>query len=200
VKRLLLARHGEAGSNVAGTVSGVPPGAELTAAGREQAQALERQLAGDRLDLGVSTEFTRTQETLAIALAGRDVKRIVVPELNEIRFGAFDGGSLEAYRNWAWTEEPDVHPPGDGESRAEVAARVADGLDLLLARDEETILAVSHALPVRYILDAADGMFPAARIEHVEHGLVYPLEAAALARAAETLRVWSDEPAFRDFA
>ncbi len=134
MRRLILARHGEADSNVAGTVSGIPPGLGLTAEGRGQARALARELEQEDVHLGVTTEFLRTQETLEIALADRGVPRIVLPELNEIRFGAFDGGSLAAYRAWAWTEEPDVHPPGDGESRAEVAARVAAGLELLLER------------------------------------------------------------------
>jgi broad specificity phosphatase PhoE len=200
VKELILARHGEAASNTAGTVSGIPPGAGLTALGREQARALGTALGGRSIDLGVATEFERTQETLAIVLRGRGVERIVMPELNEIRFGAFDGGSLEIYRDWAWTEEPDVRPPGEGESRSEVAARVADGLELLRARDERTILVVSHALPVRYVLDAADGVFPAAKIEHVEHARLYPLAAEGVERAAETLRVWAAEPAFRDLA
>lgn len=198
MRRLILARHGEAGSNAAGTVSGTPPGARLTAAGKEQARQLGRELAGEPIELGVATELLRTQETLAIALDGRDVPRLVVPELNEIRFGAFDGGSLSAYRAWAWTEEPDVRPPGDGESRAEAAGRIADGLDLLLAREEHTLFGVGHALPIRYVVDAADGLFPAARIEPVAHGVLYPLEADAVERAAEALRVWSEEPAFRD--
>ena len=200
MRTLILARHGEALSNAAGTVSGIPPGEGLTAAGREQVERLAVAAAGEHVDLGVVTEFLRTQETLALVLAGRDVERLVLSELNEIRFGAFDGGPLADYRQWAWTEEPDVRPPGSGESRAEVAVRVADGLDLLLARPEETILAVGHALPVRYILDASDGSFPAARIEHVEHAALRSLDAAAAARAAETLRVWSQQPSFRDFA
>jgi alpha-ribazole phosphatase len=199
VKTLLLARHGEASSNIAGIVSGTPPGAGLTAAGRQDAGVLGAALAGAAVDLGVATDFLRTQETLALALAGRDVPRVLLPQLDEIRFGDFDGGPLTAYRRWAWSEEPDVPPPGGGESRAEVAARVADGLDALLAREEDTMLVVSHALPVRYVLDAADGFFPAARIEHVEHATLHRLDAGAAGRAAETLRVWSEEPAFRDF-
>ena len=199
MKALVLARHGEAGSNVAGIVSGTPPGEGLTAVGRHDAGLLGVALARSRVDLGVATDFLRTQETLALAVAGRDVPQVVLPQLNEIRFGSFDGGPLTTYRRWAWSEEPDMRPPGRGESRAEVAARVADGLDALLAREEDAILAVSHALPVRYVLDAADGRFPAARIDHVEHATLYRLDAAAASRAAETLRVWSEDPAFRDF-
>jgi len=200
VKRLILARHGEAESNTAGTVSGIPPGAPLTGRGREEGQVLASALRRSPVDLGVATEFVRTQETLAIALRDRGFERLVLPELNEIRFGGFDGGSLDTYRTWAWTEEPDVRPPGDGESRSEVAERVAAGLDLLLERDEDVILVVSHALPVRYILDASDGAFPAARIEPVAHARLYPLERAGAERAAETLRVWAEAPVFRDFS
>lgn len=199
MRGLLLARHGHAGSNDAGIVSGTPPGEGLTAEGKAQAGRLAEVISGLEIDLGVATELLRTQETLALALTGRDVPQIVVPQLNEIRFGAFDGGALSAYREWAWSEEPDVRPPGNGESRAEVAARVADALDLLLSRTEREILLVGHALPVRYVVDAADGRFPAARIEHVEHAAVHRLASEAVESAAETLRVWSEEPAFRDF-
>jgi probable phosphoglycerate mutase len=199
VRTLILARHGEAGSNAAATVSGIPPGEGLTAAGRAQARRLGAVLAAVPVELGVATEFRRSQETLDLALAGREVPRLVLPLLNEIRFGAFDGGPLATYRQWAWSEEPDVIPPGDGESRAQVAARVADGLDVLLARGEDAIFVVSHALPTRYVVDAADGQFPAARIEHVDHATLHRLDSAAVARAVETLRAWSSQPAFRDF-
>ena len=194
-----MARHGEAGSNVRGIVNGIPPGDGLTATGRDEARVLAAGLAATGVELGVATEFLRTQETLAVALDGRDVPQIVLPLLNEIRFGAFDGGPLPDYRRWAWSEEPDVLPPGDGESRAGVAARVADALDVLVTRPEETIFAVSHALPVRYMLDAADGRFPAARIEHVEHCAIHRLTADDARRAAETLRVWAEDAEFRDF-
>jgi probable phosphoglycerate mutase len=197
VKELFLARHGLAGSNDAGTVSGTPPGAGLTAAGHEQARRLAAALADVPVGLGVASELVRTQQTLDIVLAGRAVPRLVLPELNEIRFGAFDGGPLDAYREWAWSTEPDVRPSPDGESRAEVAERVAAGLDHLLERDEGTILLVGHALPVRYVIDASDGRFPAAKIDQVEHAALYRLDAGAVERAAETLRVWAAQPAFR---
>lgn len=196
MRTLILARHGEAVSNEAGVVSGTPPGEGLTAAGAEQARLLAAAAARERVDLGVATEFLRSRQTLDLALDGRDVPRIVLVELNEIRFGDFDGGLLSDYRVWAWTEPPDIRPPGAGESRAEVAARVAHGLDVLLARPEEAILAVGHALPVRYILDAAGGRVPAARIEPVAHAVLYRVDAAAAERAAETLRTWSQAPTF----
>jgi broad specificity phosphatase PhoE len=70
------------------------------------------------------------------------------------------------------------------------------GLELLLARPERTVLAVSHAVPIRYLLDAADGRLPAARVETVAHAEAIRLDAAAVRRAAARLRAWSASPSF----
>ena len=198
MRSLLLARHAHARTNAEDAVSSTPPGTGLTSQGVEEAIALRAALAGRRIDLGVATRLFRTQETLELALYGRDVPLRVLPALDEIRFGAFEGGPLEPYRAWAWSHPPDAPCPGDGESRADAAARYADALDELLARDEDVVLAVSHSLAVRYALDASDGSFPAARVRPVGHATAHELSADAVARAAETLRSWAAEPAFAD--
>jgi len=198
LRTLLLARHAQAHTNVEDAISSIPPGAGLTPQGVEEAIALSRALAGRRIDLGVATRLARTQETLEVALEGSGVPLVVLPKLDEIRFGAFEGGPLEAYREWAWSNPPDAPCPGGGESRGEAAARYADGLDALLARPEEVVLAVSHSLAVRYVLDASDGRFPASRVVTVRHASLHELSADAVARAAETLRAWAAEPVFAD--
>ena len=196
--RLLLARHAHARSNADDRISSTPPGEGLSDLGMEEALALREALAYEPIGLGVSTRLARAQETLDLALGGRDVPRLVLPALDEIGFGAFEGGALADYRTWAWSNEPDALCPGGGESRVAVAERLAGALDVLLARPEETVLAVSHALPIRYVLDAADGLFPAARIAHVPHATPLELDAEAVERAAETLRVWGTAPRFAD--
>lgn len=150
------------------------------------------------VDLGVATSFTRTQETLALALDGRVAPHTVLARLDEIRFGAFEGGPLADYRAWAWSHPADAECPGGGESRVEAAQRIADALDVLLDRPEDVVLAVSHALPVRYVLDASDGSFPAARITPVPHATPFALTAEQVAEAARTLRAWAESPAFRE--
>ena len=196
--RLLLARHAHARSNADDRISSTPPGEGLSDLGVEEALALRETLAYEPIGLGVSTRLARAQETLDLALGGRDVPRLVVPGLDEIGFGSFEGGALADYRTWAWSNEPDALCPGGGESRVAVAERLAGALDVLLARPEETVLAISHALPIRYVLDAADGLFPAARIAHVPHATPLELAAEAVERAAETLRVWGTAPRFAD--
>ena len=198
MNRLLLVRHAHARSNADDRISSTPPGEGLSDLGVEEALALRETLAYEPIGLGVSTRLARAQETLELALGGRDVPRLVLPELDEIGFGSFEGGALADYRTWAWSNEPDALCPGGGESRVAVAERLAAALDALLARPEETVLAVSHALPIRYVLDAADGLFPAARIAHVPHATPLALDAEAVERAAETLRVWGTAPRFVD--
>lgn len=198
MQELALVRHALAASNRDARASSVPPGEGLTDEGREQALRLRDALADERIDLGVSTGFARTLETLDLAVEGRDVPRLVLPELGEIAFGEFGGGLLDTYRAWAAAELPSVQAPGGGESRAEAAARFARGLRLLLGRPEERVLVVAHALAVRYVLDAAGGLQPAARMAAVAHAVPYRVSAGEAAAAATLLEEWSRAPVFRD--
>ena len=198
VRTLILARHAHAASNVTDLVSGSPPGKGLSPLGVAEARALQSALADVSIDLGACTELLRTQETLEVALEGRELSTLVLPELNEIGFGGFEGGPLATYRAWAWESEPDLACPGGGESRAAAAVRFSRGLDTLLARPEETVLAISHALPVRYVLDASTGRAPAARVERVEHAVPHTLAREAVETAVSTLREWAERPRFAD--
>ena len=198
MRDLVLVRHALAASNRDGLASSDAPGDGLTDEGREQALRLQELLAEEQLDLGVSTGFARTLETLELVLDGRDVPRLVLPELAEIRFGEYGGGLLETYRTWAAAELPTVPAPGGGESRAEAAARFARGARVLLERPEERVLVVTHALALRYLFDAAGGLVPAARMAAVEHAAPYRLTAQELEQAATLLEEWSGAPVFRD--
>jgi len=198
MQRLILARHGLAGSNRDGLASCAVPGAGLTPAGVEQAKGLQRFVATLDLSLGVSSELARTRETLAIALEGVDLPTVALPELNEIDYGAFAEGPLDAYRAWAASHPPEEHAPGGGDSRASAAARFARGLRAVLARPEERVLLVWHALALRYVLDATQGLVPAPLITPVEHAVPHTLERSEVEQAAGLLEDWSRSPRFRE--
>jgi broad specificity phosphatase PhoE len=197
VNTLLLARHAHASSNEGSVVNAAPPGEGLSPQGVLQARALRERLASTPIDLGVSSRLLRARETLEAALAGREIPLLVEPLLDEIGFGSFEGGALDAYRAWAWTSDA-LASPGGGETRAEAAGRIAAALEALLLRPEETILAVSHALPIRYVIDAADGTFPSRRVATVLHAAPFRIERTAVERSAETLRAWTEAPTFAD--
>ena len=195
---LLLARHGFAASNRDGIASCAVPGEGLTPDGVEQARRLAAELTGERIALGASSELARTRETLDLALGGRAAPRIVVRDLNEIAFGSYENGPLDEYRAWAAAHSPAKPAPGGGESRAEAAARFARGLRSLLARPEDVVLHVGHALALRYVIDAAQGLAPAPLMVPVEHAVRFALPAADVEAAATLLEAWGRAPRFRD--
>ena len=94
MEELLLVRHGLAGSNRDAVASCTVPGEGLIPEGVEQARLLARELAGEDIGVAMTSRLARTQETLALALAGRDVPVVVSSELDEIHFGSFDAGIL----------------------------------------------------------------------------------------------------------
>ena len=198
MESVVLVRHGFALSNRDGVASCAVPGGGLMPEGIAQAKELAAALAGEPFSLGISSELARTRETLALLLEGRDVPTITLGELNEIDFGSFAEGPLDDYRAWAAAHAPDLRAPGGGDSRASAAARFARGLRAVLARPEERALLAWHALALRYVLDAAAGLVPAALITPVPHAVPHELERRDVERAATLLEEWSRSPRFRD--
>jgi broad specificity phosphatase PhoE len=193
----ILARHGESEFSVRGAMNGDPATAcPLTDEGREQAHRLGEALRDERIDFVVVTAFARTVETADLALAGRDVPRLVVSELNDIRVGEFEGGPLETYRAWVRDRTPVAVPPGGGESRADVARRYAAGFRVVLGRPERTILVVTHGLPIRYVLLAAEGSGPRSVVENVEYATPYRVGREELETAVDRLEAWAARPSW----
>jgi broad specificity phosphatase PhoE len=194
VDRVVLARHGESERSVEGLTNGDPRIAcALTATGREEALRLGIELADDPLDLCVTSEFERVVQTADLALAGRDVPRLVLADLNDIRFGEFEGRPLTEYRAWAHAHGPEEVVPG-GDSRAQTVARYVRAYRTILARPEEVVLVVAHGLPVRYVLDALEGRDPAAAVAQVPYAEPFRLTAAELAAAVGRMARWVGAP------
>ena len=196
MRRLLAARHGESELSAKALVNGDPGVAcPLTEVGRTQARALGTALADERIDLCVVTEFERVRETAEIALAGRDIPFLVVPELNDPRYGEFEGGSIVAYREWVWARGP-LDAPAGGEHRGDLAGRYGRGLRILADRPEDTILLVAHSLPLAYLRDAAAGTPPRSRMDMIEYAQMVRLDLGELERAVAVLEAWAAAPAF----
>ena len=192
---VILARHGESEFSFRGLANGDPTVAgPLTEAGVRQAQELEKQLRGEPIELCVTTDFERTRQTADIALTGRDVPRLVIPELNDIRFGEFEGGLVEGFRTWLREHGVAGVPPGGGESRAETAIRYAMGYRTIAQRPERLILAIGHAVSIIYILKCAWGEDPPLFLEGPPHYAVpFRLSKEELSNAADRLESWARE-------
>jgi broad specificity phosphatase PhoE len=191
----VLVRHAESTANVAQLVDSDPShSVGLTAKGRDQALRLGGQIANLRLDLAVATRFLRTQETLGLALRGREVPTLIEPDLDEIRAGDFDGGQIDDYRSWKERHEwSDAFP--HGESVDDALLRYACALGSLLARSERVILVVLHEFALRQIATAA-AADAATRIGNLANATPYLFDHGAVSRAAGRLEslAHSDAP------
>lgn len=196
MREVILARHGESTYSAVGLLNGDPAVAvTLTARGEEEARALGRELADVPLERAVHSGFPRTSATLALALAGRDVPVTEERRLADPRAGEFEGKTLDEYRAWAWTAGSGDDAPGGGESRLAVVKRYAAAYRDLLARPEETVLVVIHALPIAYLVLARDGQPPRPKVDlKIEYATPYPFAADELAAALAVLDRWCADP------
>ena len=152
----ILARHGESTLNSENRINGDPAvPVALTENGREEARLLGRHVAHIRLEVCICTRFTRTRETAEIALVGRDVPFEVEPLLDDIDVGNLEGIPLEDYRAWK-REHTRRDPFPGGESLDAAARRYAQAFRKLLGRPETSVLVVTHEIPIRYAINAAD--------------------------------------------
>ena len=192
---IILARHGESEYSAQGLVNGdVAVPVELTARGVEQARALGKELAGEPIELCVTSEFGRVMETARLALEGRAVPTLVFPELNDPRYGRYEGGPLDEYRAWADAQSSAREAPGGGESRRAIVERYARGFRKVLERPERVVLVVTHSLPIAYVLMALEGRDPAPRVDLVDYAKAYRLGREDLAGAVARLEAWSAAP------
>jgi broad specificity phosphatase PhoE len=195
VESAIFVRHGESEYSVDLRLNGdAAVDVGLTSRGREEGRRLADELSGTGIDLCVTSAFRRTLETADLALAGRDVPRLVVPELNDPRYGRFEGATLEEYRAWADSARSDARPSDDGESRLDIVARYARALRLLLGRSERVLLVVAHSLPIAYVLATRSGELPRPRVPLVAHAALHRFTARELDQAADTLEAWVAAP------
>jgi len=195
VERAILARHAESSLGARGILNGHPAAANpLSETGKAQARRLGELLAGDRIDLAVVTSFTRTRQTAELALAGRDVPFLAVPELDEIAYGQWEGRPAPEYLEWARASGSALECPGGGESRTTAIDRLVRGWRRVLAREEETVLVVGHGLAIRYVLNALEGGPPAPRLADVPLAEPFRLSAAELGDAVDRIEGWLAAP------
>jgi probable phosphoglycerate mutase len=195
MERAIFVRHGESEYSARKLVNGDPSVVVgLTEEGREQARWLYDRLASEPIDLCVVTEFGRTRETADLALGDRSVPRVVLRDLNDPFYGAFEGKPLA--EAWASTHGPTDVPPGAGEARAAIAERYARGFRWLLARPDETILVVCHSLPIAFALAGADGRKPSAKMPLITPAEPHILYEDSLREAADRIEDFVRNPVY----
>ena len=152
MERVILARHAQSVFNVHGVLNGDPsiPGG-LTDEGRAQARRLGERLRGERIDLCVTTEFERTRETADIALADRDVPRLVVPDLGDPPNGDLELRPYAELVRWREANGPDVPLPGLDRTERDYFETVAGASDRSSSGRSPPSSAILHGYVIAWI-------------------------------------------------
>lgn len=145
---LYFVRHGESTWNVRKVVQGQTASPELTALGREQAEAAADQLAALGVRRIVASDLMRARQTAEIIAARLGLEVEWSPLLRERHWGVFQGGPSAVAV--AAEAELEPHEPVDGgESRHDLRDRVRG---LLATLDDRPTALVSHGGLIREAL------------------------------------------------
>ena len=142
-----LVRHGETEWSRSGAHTGRSD-IHLTPAGRAQAEAVGRRLAGRHFALVLTSPLERARETCR--LAGYGGVALINPDLREWDYGEYEGRTTAEIRAerpgwWLWRDGP-----AGGETLAQVAERAADVVERVAGVDGDVLL-FSHGHILRIL-------------------------------------------------
>lgn len=171
--RLLLVRHGQTSSNVAGALDTAFPGAGLTELGHAQARAVPQALREERIAGIHVSHLIRTHETASPLAATLGIPLQITEGLEEIAAGDFemrrDEDAVDAYQdNQAhWSSQELAHALPGGEDGHRFWIRYTGAMRQIAGyyADDATVAVFSHGAAIRVFSILATGLAPATRQE-----------------------------------
>lgn len=159
---ILLIRHATH-SDLGSRLSGRSRGGSLSAAGYTQAHTVARYLAEGRLDRIETSPVTRARETATILSSRTSAPVAVVPALDEIDFGEWEGrpfAELEDDPRWRdWNAARSVATAPDGETMAAVQDRALAHIgQSARSSPGEAIAMVTHCDVIRSVVAGILGL------------------------------------------
>lgn len=154
--KIHLIRHGITEANISGRYIGTTD-LPLTEAGKRELEELKEKIDYPQAELFYTSPKLRCIETLRILYP--EAQAIAVDELSELNFGRFEGMSayeLDGDPDYiAWTSGKADAPP-EGESTAELTARVAQGFTAvvhhLMSSGKSEAVIITHGGVIMNIL------------------------------------------------
>jgi broad specificity phosphatase PhoE len=146
--RLCLIRHAEVEERYQ-RIFGGRIDMELSARGRQQAEALAAYLGGRHFDGLYASPMKRVQQTIAPWIATNGLRPVTCEELREVDFGAWTGHTWEEVRErfqqsaFEWLEALEAEAISGAERPAEYKGRVAACLRDILDRHAGGTVAVA---------------------------------------------------------
>lgn len=163
--RLILARHGQTEWNKSYRFQGRTD-VNLTDEGKRQAGLLALRLRSWPPDVIYTSPLSRAKFTASEIASQFGLQPVILPELEEINFGSWEGQSLislehdspEIYNRWR--SDPFFNPPEGGESWPQIEARLSRAVDIILSGSHKRIVAVSHGGIMRALYAVIMGLDP----------------------------------------
>jgi phosphoserine phosphatase len=163
----LLVRHGETDWNIADRLQGqrdIP----LNPTGCRQAQSVADRLSTTIIDRAYSSPLTRASKTAQILLSDRPISLQLVPDLQEVNHGDWEGrtnNELQAaypYEYHLWQHNPLACRKPNGETIEQLADRAVGGWQTIVqdstAAGCQTVLVVAHKVTIQTILCHIHGL------------------------------------------
>lgn len=155
--RLFLVRHGQTAANTRFELDTSEPGFPLTELGKEQAAALPEAFQGIDLDLIITSNLVRTQQTAHPLADSRGIRPVIDEDVREIRAGDLemksDEESIRVYHETVegWSRgDLDPRIPG-AETGHEVVERFTAGIERgrSIVGDSGSLVIVAHGAIIR---------------------------------------------------
>lgn len=164
---LYIIRHGETEFNRLQIVQGSGVDSDLNETGREQARAFFETYQDIDFQLVVTSELRRTHQTVHHFLE-KNIPWAKTADINEISWGAHEGLANTPERSALYAEMINNWKQGnldaslpEGETAAQLRARVEKFVDWLHTRTEKNILVATHGRTLRCLITALKGLGPA---------------------------------------
>lgn len=149
--RVTFVRHGQSAGNTSGNIDTSTPGPSLTQLGREQARAVADRLGDNNYDAIYASPMIRTQQTAEPLSAYLGLPIQVLPGLQEIEAGDYEGtsesgamgGYLQAPIAWAFAGQLGARIPGSIDGN-EFDARVDGALKTMYDKGDRNVAVFSH--------------------------------------------------------
>jgi broad specificity phosphatase PhoE len=161
---LFLVRHGRTGWNKEQVFRGTKD-IPLDEVGREEASLVGERLKGEEIKAVYSSPLARAQETAGAIACFHNVEVRVLPGLNDLNFGDWEGLSLstvkrqfpDLYHQWLQRPQQVIFPGGEGLDAVRFRAMEAVE-DIIKRHPFETVAMVSHRVVLKVLICSLLGL------------------------------------------
>lgn len=163
--KIILARHGQTEWNKEYRFQG-RTNVNLTEEGKKQAHSLSARLLGWKPEVVYTSPLDRALYTAAEIARPHNLEPVIIPELEEINFGTWEGMSIPSLKDEEseiyskWRNDPFFNMPEGAETWEDISRRLTRAAEIMLEGNYTRIVAVSHGGVMRALYAVMLGLNP----------------------------------------